>query len=100
MFFVNTYRWDFPMVAALIAPRPLLIVNMMFSGSSDGEWFVRAQAVSAATSYHPPLESTRPTITGVEPGKPGVTDDAVQEGQTLTYNVSLSNPASSPTCCA
>jgi dienelactone hydrolase len=27
MFFLNTYRWDFPMVAALIAPRPLLIVN-------------------------------------------------------------------------
>lgn len=27
MFFVNTYRWDFPLVAALIAPRPLLIVN-------------------------------------------------------------------------
>ena len=27
MFFMNTYRWDFPLVAALIAPRPLLIVN-------------------------------------------------------------------------
>jgi dienelactone hydrolase len=27
MFFVNTYRWDFPQVAALVAPRPLLIVN-------------------------------------------------------------------------
>jgi len=27
MYFVNTYRWDYPMVAALIAPRPLLIVN-------------------------------------------------------------------------
>ncbi len=27
MYFVNTYRWDFPMVAALVAPRPLLIVN-------------------------------------------------------------------------
>ena len=27
MFFVNTYRWDFPLVAALIAPRPLLIGN-------------------------------------------------------------------------
>lgn len=27
MFFVNTYRWDFPQVAALIAPRPLLVVN-------------------------------------------------------------------------
>jgi dienelactone hydrolase len=27
MFQVNTYRWDFAQVAALIAPRPLLIVN-------------------------------------------------------------------------
>jgi dienelactone hydrolase len=27
MFFVNTYRWDYPMVAALAAPRPLLICN-------------------------------------------------------------------------
>lgn len=27
MFPVNTYRWDFPLVAALVAPRPLLIVN-------------------------------------------------------------------------
>jgi dienelactone hydrolase len=27
MFMLNTYRWDFPMVAALIAPRPLLISN-------------------------------------------------------------------------
>ena len=27
MFIVNTYRWDYPMVAALVAPRPLLIAN-------------------------------------------------------------------------
>jgi dienelactone hydrolase len=27
MFMVNTYRWDYPMVAALVAPRPLLIAN-------------------------------------------------------------------------
>jgi dienelactone hydrolase len=27
MFFLNTYRWDFPLAAALLAPRPLLIVN-------------------------------------------------------------------------
>ena len=27
MFFVNTHRWDFALNAALIAPRPLLIVN-------------------------------------------------------------------------
>ncbi len=27
MFFINTYRWDFPQVAALLAPRPLLMGN-------------------------------------------------------------------------
>jgi len=27
MYFINTYRWDFPLVAALVAPRPLLISN-------------------------------------------------------------------------
>ncbi len=27
MFFVNTYRWDYPMMAALVAPRPLLLGN-------------------------------------------------------------------------
>ncbi|MCG8652405.1 MAG: acetylxylan esterase [Pirellulales bacterium] len=27
MFTVNTYRWDYPMIAALVAPRPLLISN-------------------------------------------------------------------------
>lgn len=27
MFMVNTYRWDYPQVAALVAPRPLLLAN-------------------------------------------------------------------------
>jgi dienelactone hydrolase len=27
MFMVNTYRWDYPLVAALVAPRPLMIGN-------------------------------------------------------------------------
>lgn len=27
MFLVNTYRWDYPQLAAMIAPRPLLIAN-------------------------------------------------------------------------
>ncbi|MHC4753035.1 MAG: alpha/beta hydrolase family protein [Planctomycetota bacterium] len=27
MFLVHTYRWDYPLVAALVAPRPLLISN-------------------------------------------------------------------------
>jgi dienelactone hydrolase len=27
MYFVNTYAWDYPMLAGLAAPRPLLIVN-------------------------------------------------------------------------
>lgn len=32
MFMVNTYRWDYPLVAALVAPRPLLLSNT----DSDG----------------------------------------------------------------
>ena len=32
MFFVNTYRWDYPQLAALCAPRPLLLCN----SDSDG----------------------------------------------------------------
>ena len=27
MYFANTYGWDYPQVAALVAPRPLLISN-------------------------------------------------------------------------
>jgi len=27
MFFLNTHRWDYPLVAALVAPRPLLLSN-------------------------------------------------------------------------
>lgn len=27
MFMVNTYRWDFPLLTSLIAPRPLMILN-------------------------------------------------------------------------
>jgi len=27
MYMVNTYRWDFPMIAVLVSPRPLLISN-------------------------------------------------------------------------
>ena len=27
MYMLNTYRWDFPLLAALVAPRPLLISN-------------------------------------------------------------------------
>ncbi|MFM9834961.1 MAG: retention module-containing protein, partial [Methylophilaceae bacterium] len=38
-----------------------------------------------------------PTITSVEPGAPGVGDDAVIEGTNLVYNVNLSNPSSTPT---
>ena len=35
-----------------------------------------------------------PTITSVEPGAPGAGDDAVVEGTSLVYTVSLSNPSS------
>jgi dienelactone hydrolase len=32
MFMVNTFRWDYPCIAALIAPRPLLVAN------TDADW--------------------------------------------------------------
>src|SRR3954471_1818818 len=47
MFFVNTYRWDYPGVAALAAPLPLLIANtdkdsiFPFDGVSRLYWKVR-----------------------------------------------------------
>ena len=47
MFFVNTYRWDYPTVAALAAPRPLLITNtdkdsiFPFDGVTRLYWKVR-----------------------------------------------------------
>ena len=41
-------------------------------------------------------DDTPPTITTVEPGAPGVGDDAVPEGTNLVYNVTLSNPSSTP----
>ena len=40
---------------------------------------------------------TPPTIKTVEPGQPGVGDDAVTEGTSLVYNVSLTNASSTPT---
>ena len=37
IYFHNTYGWDFPMVAALIAPRPLLMGGKPFGGKEgDG----------------------------------------------------------------
>ncbi|MGB0126148.1 MAG: retention module-containing protein, partial [Rhodocyclaceae bacterium] len=41
-------------------------------------------------------EDAPPTIISVEPGAPGVTDDAVPEGTPLIYTVTLSNPSSTP----
>ena len=34
MFMTNTYRWDFSKVAALVAPRPLMLGKMLFSIAS------------------------------------------------------------------
>ncbi len=38
-------------------------------------------------------DSTPPTITGMEPGRPGVGDDHVVEGSTLVYAVTMSGPS-------
>jgi dienelactone hydrolase len=44
MFMVNTYRWDYPMVAALVAPRPLLISNTDRDGIFPLDGVVRTHA--------------------------------------------------------
>jgi hypothetical protein len=44
IFYLNTHRWDFPVVAALIAPRPLLIL----SGQRD--------TIFPPDGYHPVYE--------------------------------------------
>lgn len=44
MFMVNTYRWDFPQVAALVAPRALLISNSDKDGIFPLEGVVRVHA--------------------------------------------------------
>lgn len=44
MYFLNTYRWDYPQVAALVAPRPLLISNTDRDGIFPLEGVVRTHA--------------------------------------------------------
>lgn len=47
MYFVNTYRWDFSMVAALCAPRPLMLGNS------------NADAIFPVPGYRPIVEKVR-----------------------------------------
>ncbi len=44
MFFVNTYRWDYPQLAALAAPRPLLLCNSDDDGIFPLDGVTRTQA--------------------------------------------------------
>ncbi|HEY0549431.1 MAG TPA: prolyl oligopeptidase family serine peptidase, partial [Verrucomicrobiae bacterium] len=44
MFFVNTYRWDYPQLAALAAPRPLLLCNSDDDGIFPLDGITRTQA--------------------------------------------------------
>jgi dienelactone hydrolase len=44
MFTVNSHRWDYPQVAALVAPRPLLIVNTDADGIFPLDGVVRTHA--------------------------------------------------------
>lgn len=44
MYMVNTYRWDYPQVAALVAPRPLLISNTDRDGIFPLEGVIRTHA--------------------------------------------------------
>jgi len=58
MFIVNQYQWDYPMLAALVAPRPLLIVNTDADGIFPLDGVIRThsklrqvyQAYGAATN--------------------------------------------------
>jgi hypothetical protein len=49
IYYLNSYRWDFPIVAALIAPRPLLILSgqkdTIFPPDGYHEVFQRGQKV-------------------------------------------------------
>lgn len=42
MFIVNTYRWDYPMVAALVSPQAVALAaertNVLLRGDSDAAW--------------------------------------------------------------
>ncbi len=40
------------------------------------------------------LDNDKPSITGIEVGAPGATDDMVTEGESLVYNVTLNVPSS------
>jgi hypothetical protein len=44
MYLVNTYRWDYPLVAALVAPRPLLISNSDRDGIFPLDGVIRTHA--------------------------------------------------------
>ncbi|OYT91959.1 MAG: hypothetical protein CFE43_11155, partial [Burkholderiales bacterium PBB3] len=57
--------------------------------STDTESYV------VATPPTPPV-SQPPTITTVEPGAPGVSDNNVVEGKSLVFNVALSSPTTKP----
>ncbi|WP_205205274.1 Calx-beta domain-containing protein, partial [Azonexus hydrophilus] len=43
------------------------------------------------------LDNDKPGISGIEPNRPGVSDDQVEEGQPLSYTVTLTEPTTQPT---
>lgn len=46
--------------------RKLLILESRLSGTHDGEWVHRCEAVSAEVPYRPPLSTPKPKVNGVE----------------------------------
>ena len=81
MFFVNTYRWDYPAVAALAVPRPLLIANcdkdtiFPLDGVSRLYWKVRGVYGLGKQDepYHPPRRTVGlPDQRGRPRRQPGV----------------------------
>ncbi|MFO0906078.1 MAG: prolyl oligopeptidase family serine peptidase [Pirellulales bacterium] len=62
MYMVNTYRWDYPQVAALVAPRPLLIANTdrdgIFPLRGVVATYERTRRIYDLASKSPPLGLT------------------------------------------
>ena len=62
MYMVNTYRWDYPQVSALVAPRPLLIVNTdrdsIFPLRGVVSTYEKTRPIYELTSKTPPLGLT------------------------------------------
>jgi hypothetical protein len=68
--------------------------NANFNGADSFTYTVTSGGVTESTTVN--VNVANPTIGTVEPGAPSVTDDNVNEGQTLTFNVSINGTSTAP----